>query len=146
MSYEIRHEIGVKASPEKIYDALTNVKKLSQWWTSDTRGESKIGGTLEFWFGDFCQKFKVTELKPGQFVHWKADGGMDEWDSTEITFTLEKDEGQTWIKFNHYGWQKNEGMLPHCSTKWAVFMLSLKELLEKGKGHPAPDDIEINHL
>jgi hypothetical protein len=37
-------------------------------------------------------------------------------------------------------------MLPHCSTKWAVFMLSLKELLEKGKGHPAPDDIEINHL
>jgi uncharacterized protein YndB with AHSA1/START domain len=69
MSYEIRHEIGVKASPEKIYDALTNVKKLSQWWTSDTRGESKIGGTLEFWFGDFCQKFKVTELKPGQFVH-----------------------------------------------------------------------------
>jgi hypothetical protein len=29
--------------------------------------------------------------------------------------------------------------------KWATFLLSLKDLMEKGKGRPAPDDLEINH-
>jgi len=29
--------------------------------------------------------------------------------------------------------------------KWATFMLSLKNLLETGKGHPAPNDLQINY-
>jgi hypothetical protein len=31
----------------------------------------------------------------------------------------------------------------HCSTKWATFLLSLKQLLETGKGRPAPDEVKI---
>jgi hypothetical protein len=46
---EIRHRVSIKASPDTIYQALTDVKKLAQWWTTDTRGESKTGKTLEFW-------------------------------------------------------------------------------------------------
>jgi hypothetical protein len=49
------------------------------------------------------------------------------------------------VQFTHSGWDDNMGMFPHCSMKWAVFMLSLKDLLEKGKGHPFPDDLQINH-
>jgi hypothetical protein len=33
----------------------------------------------------------------------------------------------------------------HCSMKWATFMLSLKDLLEKGKGRPSPNDLHINY-
>ncbi len=29
--------------------------------------------------------------------------------------------------------------------KWVVFSLSLKELLETGKGEPAPHDVKINN-
>jgi hypothetical protein len=32
----------------------------------------------------------------------------------------------------------------HCSTKWAVFLLSLKALLETGAGSPFPHDTQIN--
>jgi len=50
-TYNIRHEVGVKASPEAVYQALTDTKKLAGWWTSDTRGNgSEVGGVLEFWF------------------------------------------------------------------------------------------------
>jgi uncharacterized protein YndB with AHSA1/START domain len=38
MSYGINHQIGVKASPEEIYKALTETEKLAQWWTTDTKG------------------------------------------------------------------------------------------------------------
>lgn len=147
-TYSIRHEVGIKASPKDIYQALTDTKKLAAWWTADTRGSgSKVGDVLEFWFGDFCQKFEITELQPDKFVRWKANRkeGMEEWAGTEITFSLNPDERQCFVKFSHSGWQEDGGMFPHCSTKWAVFMLSLKDLLEKGKGRPAPDDVQVNH-
>lgn len=147
-SCSIRHEVGIKASPEAVYEALTDVPKLAAWWTSDTRGKgSKVGDVLEFWFGDFCQKFEVVELKPGQLVRWKATKKetMDEWAGTEVSYALSADEDQCWVAFGHTGWRDEEGMFAHCSTKWAVFMLSLKDLLETGKGRPAPDDIPINY-
>ena len=33
----------------------------------------------------------------------------------------------------------------HCSTKWAVFLMSLKSLVETGKGDPYPNDIKIDN-
>ena len=119
MTYTIRHEVGIAAKPEAIFDALTDVKKLAAWWTSDTRGSAaKVGGIIEFWFGDFCQKFEVMELKPGKLVRWKAtkeDDSMDEWFGTEITYSLEPADGQCWLQFSHGGWKSETGMLPHCS-------------------------------
>lgn len=147
-TYRIRHEVGIKASQEAVYQALTEVKKLAAWWTSDTRGEgTKVGDVLEFWFGDFCQKFEVVKLHPGELVRWKATQKetMEEWAGTEVSFDLSADEAQCWVAFAHSGWREDTGMFAHCSTKWAVFMLSLKDLLEKGKGRPAPDDVAVNH-
>ncbi|MGO9612619.1 MAG: SRPBCC family protein [Dissulfurispiraceae bacterium] len=146
MSYEIDLQVGVKASPEEVYKALTEPKRLAQWWTSDIRGSgSKVGDVLEFWFGDFCQKFEVKTLKPGKHVHWKAKEGMDEWAPTEISFSLTTDDVQTLVRFRHSGWKKNTEFFAHCSMKWATFLLSFKDLLEKGKGKPAPNDLEIDH-
>jgi uncharacterized protein YndB with AHSA1/START domain len=148
MSYEINHQIGVKASPEEIYKTLTEPKKLAQWWTSDTRSSgTKVGDTLEFRFGEFCQKFKVKALKPGKLVAWKSPKGQgaDEWEGTEITFDISTDDKQTYIRFRHSGWQENSDFHAHCSMKWATFMLSLKDLLETGKGRPAPDELQINY-
>ena len=31
VNYGINHQVGVKASPEEIYKALTETKKLAQW-------------------------------------------------------------------------------------------------------------------
>jgi uncharacterized protein YndB with AHSA1/START domain len=147
-TYTILHEVGIKASPKAVYKALTDTTKLAGWWTSDTRGYgSKVGGVLEFWFGDSCHKFEVVELQPGKLVRWKANKkeGIDEWAGTEIAFSLNVDEKQCCVRFSHSGWRSDSGILPHSSTKWAVFMLSLKDLLEKGQGHPAPNDVQINH-
>jgi hypothetical protein len=32
----------------------------------------------------------------------------------------------------------------HCSTKWAIFLMSLKAFVETGKGAPSPDDVKID--
>ena len=110
MSYETNFQIGVKASANDVYAALTEPKKLAQWWASDTRGSgTKVGDTLEFWFGEFCQKFEVKELRPGRQVAWKSPKGQGagEWEGTEVAFDISKDDKQTFIRFRHSGWKEN---------------------------------------
>ena len=148
-TYIIHHQIGIKAAPHDVYEALTDTEKLAGWWTTDTRGTgAEVGGMLEFRFGDACQRFEVRELQPDKRVRWKAVGNksMGEWLGTEIVFSLGAEEKQTCVHFSHSGWRRDNGSFPQCSTKWAVFMLSLKDLLEKGKGHPAPDDVQISYV
>ncbi len=33
----------------------------------------------------------------------------------------------------------------HCSTKWGVFLMSLKSLVETGKGAPDPNDVKLDN-
>ena len=144
-TYAIRHHVGIKAPAHAVYQALTEVPKLAGWWTSDTRGVSEVGRELEFWFGSFCQRFQETALEPDRLVRWQApDGGMREWTDTEVSFELNEADGGTSVAFTHAGWADDAKFFPHCSTKWAVFMLSLKDLVETGKGRPAPEDVQIS--
>jgi uncharacterized protein YndB with AHSA1/START domain len=150
MSHGINHQVGIKATPEDIYKALTETEKLAQWWTIDTRGSgTKVGDTLEFWFNkaSFCQQFNVKELEPGKRVVWKSPKGQgaDQWEGTEVAFDLSTDEKQTFIQFRHSGWRESTDFQGHCSMRWAVFLLSLKDVLERGKGRPIPYDLEVNY-
>jgi len=148
MSSGINHQVGIKASPEAIFSVLTDTKKLAQWWTTDTRGSgAKVGDTLEFWFADFCQKFAIKELAPGKRVAWLAPTGQgsSEWEGTEVSFDLSTDEKQTLIQFRHSGWRESTNFQGHCSMRWAIFLLSLKEVLERGKGRPYPYDLEVHY-
>jgi uncharacterized protein YndB with AHSA1/START domain len=148
MSSGINHQVGIKATPEEIYKALTETGRLAQWWTTDTRGSGvKVGDTLEFWFYGSCQKFNVKELKPCKRVAWKSPKGQgnNEWEETEVTFDLSTDQKQTFLQFRHSGWRESTDFQGHCSMRWAVFLLSLKEVLERGKGRPYPYDLEVHY-
>jgi uncharacterized protein YndB with AHSA1/START domain len=59
---DILHKVGIKSSPDNVYKALATVEGLSRWWTSDTRGESTVGGVAQFRFGDGGFDMKVLEL------------------------------------------------------------------------------------
>jgi hypothetical protein len=49
------------------------------------------------------------------------------------------------VRFGHRNWSEAVEFTEHCSTKWATFMLSLKDLVETGQGRPAPDDVWISN-
>jgi hypothetical protein len=48
------------------------------------------------------------------------------------------------VLFEHRGWAEPVEFMNHCSTKRAVFLLSLKQLLETGHGSPDPDYVPIS--
>jgi uncharacterized protein YndB with AHSA1/START domain len=144
---DILHKVGIKSvSPDEVYQALTTCEGLSAWWTDNTRGESKVGGVLQFRFGDAGGfDMKVLELDLTKRVVWQVVDGPEEWIGTRITFDLSKDGDYIILLFKHQGWKEPGELMHHCSTKWAVFLMSLKSLLETGKGAPYPNDVKIDN-
>ncbi|HXL64742.1 MAG TPA: SRPBCC domain-containing protein [Xanthobacteraceae bacterium] len=142
---DILHKVGIKStSLGDVYNALATVEGLSSWWTSDTRGESNVGGELQFRFGDGGFDMRVLELEPGKRVLWQVVDGPEEWLGTKISFDLNQNGDWTVILFKHLGWKAPVEFMHHCSTKWAVFLLSLKSLRETGKGSPWPNEIKLD--
>jgi hypothetical protein len=142
---DILHKVGIKsASPETVFDALTTLEGLSAWWTTTTQGESEIGGVLAFRFGAGGFDMKVLELEPAKRVLWQVVKGPEEWLGTKISFDLKHEGDWAVVLFKHEGWKAPVEFMHHCSTKWAVFLLSLKSLLETGKGAPWPNEIKLD--
>jgi hypothetical protein len=71
---DILHKVGIKASSQDdAYKALSTIKGLSGWWTTNTQGESKVGGVIQFRFGAGGFDMKVLELDPPKRVLWSTD-------------------------------------------------------------------------
>ncbi|HKQ31050.1 MAG TPA: SRPBCC domain-containing protein [Burkholderiales bacterium] len=145
---DILHRVGIKAPLDKVYQALAARDGLAGWWTTDTQGESKLGGTIRFVFhkdGKVLGGFdmKVLELKPSKHVLWQVTEGPAEWIGTKISFELKQEGDYSIVLFKHQGWKEPVEFMHHCSTKWAIFLMSLKSLVETGRGKPSPDDVQI---
>ena len=142
---DILHRIGVEhSSPQRVFDALTTLDGLSGWWAEKTTGDTDPGGVIEFRFGPGGIDMKVVELDPGRLVRWEVVGGPDEWIGTEVRFDIRQDGDWTIVLFRHEGWREPVEFMSHCSTKWATYLVSLKQLLETGTGAPDPRDLLIS--
>ena len=142
---DILHRIGIKSSsPDGAYRALASREGLAGWWTKDTQGTAEPGGTIRFRFGEKGGfDMKVLEQDPSRRVLWEVVDGPAEWIGTRVRFELRQDDGFTIVNFAHLGWREPVEFMSHCSTKWATFLMSLKSLVESGKGAPFPDDVQI---
>jgi len=142
---DILQKVGIKSSSlNDVYKALTTREGLSGWWTTDTRGDGKLGGVLQFRFKAGGFDMKVLELQPGKRVLWQVVDGPEEWMGTKISWDLRQEGDWTIILFKHEGWKEPVEFMHHCSTKWGVFLISLKSLLETGQGGPWPNEIKLD--
>jgi uncharacterized protein YndB with AHSA1/START domain len=147
---DIIHRVATTAPLSKVYAALSTVEGVAGWWTEETTGESKLGGTLEVRFrspsGEAIggMRFELVKLAPNQTVHWRFVSGPPEWIGTEVTFSLSRVGERTVILFAHKNWREAVEFTAHCSTKWATFLLSLRDFVETGKGRPSPHDLKID--
>ncbi len=148
--FDILHRVGIKASPDKVYQALATPEGVAGWWTTSTTGDKKRGGVLKTAFfadgkelGGF--DLQLLELHTDTRVMWQVKGGPAEWIGSKISFDLKKEGDYTIVLFNHEGWKEPVEFMYHCSTKWAIFLMSLKSLVETGTGQPSPADVRISN-
>ena len=135
---EILHQLVIDVPPGGVFDAITQQKGLSQWWTTDVRAEPKVGSIAEFGFNSRAAVFeiRIVALDRPNFVRWHCLVGHPEWSNTDLTFALSGRAGATVLRFAHRGWESSEGILAQCSYDWARYLASLKSYLETGSGSP----------
>jgi uncharacterized protein YndB with AHSA1/START domain len=144
---EIHQLIGVKATPAKAFAAIATPKGVAGWWTRTVRGEIARGETFDLLFDKSKVRLKTTELKAGRKLVWQAVADdYKVFTGTQVTFELSRGKGETIIRMAHTGFKgKPSFEFAFLSMKWATFMLSLKDYIEKGKGRPFPRDVYVMH-
>jgi len=130
----IKHLFHIAAPRADVYKALSTIDGLSNWWTTDVKGDSKAGGTIEFKFGKGGHDAKVLELTPNELVKWENLTGFGDWKGTTITFYLDENDGKTRVRFTQDGWKEADDMYASVNFSWALYLVSLKKLCETGTG------------
>jgi uncharacterized protein YndB with AHSA1/START domain len=148
---DIIHRVGIKAPISNVYAAVSTVEGVANWWTKETTGVAKPGDTIDVRFLSpsgteiGAMTMDVLTLEPHKRAHWRFKKGPAEWIGTDVTFDLYQDGDYTILLFGHRNWREPVEFMAHCSMKWATFMLSLKELVETGRGKPSPNDMKIDN-
>lgn len=141
---QIHQMIGVKVPASKALAAVSTAKGVAGWWSKTVTGEIAKGKTFDVIFDTNRVIFKAVQLTSKKVV-WKCiddDYGMK---GTTLTFKLKRKGSETLVFLTHSGMSNDEFALPFMTTKWALFMMSMKDYLEKGKGKPFPNDLHLMH-
>lgn len=147
---DIVHRIGIRAPMEAVLEAVGSSAGVGGWWATDTTTSSP-GGDLTSRFVNpageeiGAMTYDVDVRPSDREVRWRFTDGPPEWLGTSVTFNLSDADGMTVVVFGHRGWAEPGEFMAHCSMKWAVFLLSLRGMLETGRGRPAPDDLKIDN-
>ena len=141
---DILHRVGMRGSAAKVYEAIASTDGLSHWWITGTTGDTRVDGVVKFEPHGGGFDMKVVESTPGEIVRWQCVGGPPEWIGTNLTFRLIPKGTETFVLFTHADWREPCEFMHHCSTKWAVFLMSLKNWIEREEGRPHPYDVKIH--
>jgi len=78
MNADIRINVVIKATSEKVYSAVTTQEGLEGWWCKQTTAKPELGFVNVFTFGKFQNEMKVTKLTTNRKVEWKCINSIEE--------------------------------------------------------------------
>ena len=142
---QVRHRIGVKGEIGRVYEFLVQPEQLSGWWASRADGSADIGSVLRLEFSGLASlSFSIETLEAPKTVVLACVEGPGAWNGSELHFNLQEDSEQTFVTLTHANPSASDDDFLYFSTKWPVYLLSLRDLIETGSGRPYPRDIKIH--
>ena len=139
-SFKVQKHIDIKASKEKVWDALTNPNVIKQYlFGTEAISEWKEGSTLIFQGGydgvDYADKGIIKRFEVGevfQYTYLSTFSGLE--DKKEnyhlITYTLESMQIGVSLNLKHENIQ-NEKAREHANKNWDFVLKEIKEITEK---------------
>jgi len=132
MQLPIIVERTYQASPDKVWDALTNPDAMKQWYFDVPAFKPEVGVEFEFWAGESEKKkyhhaCKVTQVVPGVKIAytWHYPGYEG---NSEVIFELIPEGTGTRLKVTHLGLEgfpkSNPDFNPNNFNEGWTFILS----------------------
>jgi uncharacterized protein YndB with AHSA1/START domain len=101
--FEVRGEQTINATPEQVWDALSNGASMDGWWMGENELEPRLGGALRTKLPGFTMESTITTWDP---PHRFANTSPEAEDGRLMTFAFEiegRAGGTTTLRFVHSG-------------------------------------------
>ena len=137
----IEREIHVQASPEVVFEVVSQEQHLKEWWPDDARYERTPGSTGEIVFGDrdadgTVVAFTVVDVRPPRTFSFRWTHPVGEppasGNSLLVTFDITPSGGGTLLKmtetgFREMGWEVAvlEQQYHEHNTGWDFYLARL---------------------
>jgi uncharacterized protein YndB with AHSA1/START domain len=140
---EIRKIVEIDASPEIVFQAITDPNELTNWFPDHAILEPKVGGKFKFSFYkdskksgskakehrmDFFPEGKVLEFMPNKKVSYTwQHKAVPDFPETVVTWELEPiGKNKTRVKLTHSGFTGKEGdMYKEHNEGWSHYINEL---------------------
>jgi uncharacterized protein YndB with AHSA1/START domain len=131
---DILQDFPIRATPARVFDAVSAPAGLDVWWTKRCAGEPARGAEYELDFGPGYSWRAIVTLceAPIRFELRITEADAD-WTGTLVGFELTSIERGTWVRFSHRGWpaaNEHYRVSVHC---WAMYLRLLRRHLEEGE-------------
>jgi uncharacterized protein YndB with AHSA1/START domain len=137
----LEKELFIKATPERVFQALTEKADLERWFVKKAEVDLRPGGAIRLeWAPDAVEIGKILVLEPPRRLSytWEAF----EPSPTTITFELTAENDGTRLHLIHTGIGEGEdwdNYYTSINSGWSVHLKNLTAWLETGIGEtPGP--------
>jgi uncharacterized protein YndB with AHSA1/START domain len=127
----IEKELFIRASPERVFRALTEPAELARWFGQGAEIDLRPGGALTFIFSQSRETGEVLAVEPPhRFAFtWGAPH------ATEATFLLEPRDGGTLLRLTETGFGQGDDwdrIFSDNSGGWDEELAHLRDWVERG--------------
>jgi uncharacterized protein YndB with AHSA1/START domain len=132
-------QVEVEATPERVWQALTDARELVRWFPLDARVEPGEGGSVYMsWLNEFAATTKILVWDPPRHLRtvWSFH---DEGPSQITDYHIETRGGRTVVRAVTSGFPMDsswDGWVEGTNRGWAFELRSLKHYLERHAGEP----------
>jgi len=137
----IKKEQFIKATPERVFKALTEKEELERWFVQEAVVELKPEGIIQTnWAPGMGEHGKVKEVTPPQRFSFTWEGQFSPTPTT-ITFDLTKENDGTLLTLTHSGIGEGEGWEAYTNMNeegkgWEAHLKDLTSWVETGTCPP----------
>ena len=145
MSYELRLERLIDASPEEVFDAFTDPAAQREWyrdqegWNVEAGGELRVGGRWEVAFGPvgeapYRESNRFTEIQRPHRLAYRSTFHMPDGRSfdTAMVVTFEAKQGKTLLTIVQSGFEREQDRNDHQGG-WPGFLERLGRVVAARK-------------
>jgi uncharacterized protein YndB with AHSA1/START domain len=151
-STTIEYPIWIRATPDKVWDALTLPEYTAQWWQATFESDWKEGSKVVWHVAGFAirdEEQVVLKAEPAKLLSYTWHSFTPEWAQackvdeavreklagpprTKATFKIDEIDGLVRLTLLHEGFDPAGIMRGMCGPTWPRLLSALKTLLETG--------------
>jgi len=133
MSYTIKHLFHIKSPIEDVFDALADIEKLQKWYTSETSGESKLNGNINFKFGEIDFKIQIVEFEENKKITWECiDTTLESLVGQKYSFELDENADKTRVKLTQSAFEAQDDFYANMNFSMGKYLESLRQFCQSG--------------